>query len=275
MQSMNTDGTLLAQVGGDLFSLCLPMAKPEPQIDVFRKRLSGFLADWGTEISAVLRTLENQSALATTYRKKVDALENRVKELLELGQEARDKDLAVQHFKKQLEERDNEVAGLKEEHRRALASVEKLERELGAAKQNAPYNDRGQHAEFEAMRAELAARKTLIRSLRADAERVTALGKELEENRAVIARMKKSIDRHAETIAELRRSAESWERKYRRLADAGARESSPDDDMLSDSAVAQFLDAAMGTEADHTIAIDMTEPLREARDTLTKKRKNQ
>jgi sulfur transfer protein SufE len=89
--------------------------------------------------------------------------------------------------------------------------------------------------------------------------------------------MKTLLDRHSKTISELRRSAETWERKYNRLAEAGTEKPSRNDDTLSDSSilsdtgVEQYVNASMEIDGAHTIVIDMTEPLRKARDERLKK----
>jgi chromosome segregation ATPase len=253
------------------------MAKSEPQIDDLRKRLSGLLADWGTEISAVMRVLENQQALAATQFEEVRALEDQANELAKLRQRVRERDLALDHLKKKSKEKDVRLAELEREHKRACVRIEELERKLGALDKPTQHQKGGQQAEVEAMRAELAARKSLVKSLRTDAERGKTLEKKLAEDREVIATMKESIERHASTIAELRRSSDSWERKYRRLAEAANGEPSRDSDMFSDSdiftdtAVALFLDETVEVDGSHTVVIDMTEPLREARDERRRK----
>ena len=53
-----------------------------------------------------------------------------------------------------------------------------------------------------------------MKSLRADQERVAALQASLEEKRQVIEQLETSMNRHSNTIAELRRSLEMWKRKY-------------------------------------------------------------
>ena len=54
----------------------------------------------------------------------------------------------------------------------------------------------------------------MIKSLRADQDRVTALQTSLEEKREIIEQLEASTNRHSNTIAELRRSADMWKRKY-------------------------------------------------------------
>jgi chromosome segregation ATPase len=253
------------------------MTKPAPQIDDLRERLSGLLADWEAEISAVMRALESHQSSAAAQVEKVQALENQVNELAELRQRALERDLELNRVKKSSKDKDVRFAKLEKEHETVLARVEELERKLGAPDNPVQHQKGGQQAELEALRAELAARKSLIKSLRTDAERGKAFEKELAENREVIATMKESIDRHAKTIAELRRSSDSWERKYRRVVEQGNRKSSrdsdmpPDSDILTDTGVEMFIDETMEVDGTHTIVIDMTEPLRKARDERRRK----
>ncbi len=69
-------------------------------------------------------------------------------------------------------------------------------------------------AELDAIRAELDARKSLIESLRGDAERSQALEGQLEEKREVISTLETAMDRHVSTIAELKQSVTAWKSQY-------------------------------------------------------------
>lgn len=254
------------------------MAKPEPQIDDLRERLSGLLADWETEISAVIRALEGQQVQAATHAAEVKALANQVTEIKKLRQQVRDRDVALDHLKRRSKDRDQRLAELERELQKARALIAELEQKVGAMDKAAPQQKDTPHAEVEAMRAELAARKSLVKTLRSDAERGKALEKEVTQNRQVIATMKESIERDAKTIAELRLSSNSWERKYRKLAEAGHDESArasgtfaDSDIFLTDTAVGMFIDDSKEIDGGHTVVIDMTEPLREARDERSRK----
>lgn len=210
------------------------MAKPEPQIEDLKERLRGLLADWGTEIPAVIGALDRLNA------------------------ESKQKDVSF--------------AELETKYKNARARIEELERKLEASDKPAQHHNAGQQAEFEAMRTELAARKSLVKNMRADAERGKALEKELAYSRDVIATMKESIEADAKTIAELKLSANRWERKYRKLAEAGNAAQPQDNEefsystAFSDTGVAMFLAATNEVSGTKTVVIDMTEPLREARD---------
>jgi chromosome segregation ATPase len=221
------------------------MASSERPTDDLGVRLRSLLADWGTEISSVV--------------------------------------MALDYLKKISQEKDVRLAELEAELRKARALIQELERQ-GEARARPAQSQRGvPQEEVEAMRAELAARKVLVKSLRTDADKSKALEKELAENRQLMMTMKALIDRHSKTIAELRRGAESWERKYKRLAEAGTGagtatekpsrddETFTDSNILSDTGVEQYVNASMEIDGAHTIVIDMTEPLRKARDERLRK----
>ncbi len=121
-------------------------------------------------------------------------------------------------------------------------------------------------AELEAVRTELDARKSVIESLRGDAERAQALEAQLEEKRAVIAKLEALIDRHAKSIAELQRTAGSWKAKYAALKSR---------DFATESATSPALPELTGEElqslesaedvsgdlTDATVSIDMRNSL--------------
>ena len=110
----------------------------------------------------------------------------------------------------------------------------------------------------------------MIKSLRADQERVTALQASLEEKRDIIEQLEASINRHSNTIAELRRSADTWKRKYQALkGDSPTATTSVNLPSLSDTdvRVIEQLEKSSGGKTDATIAIDMRRSLLEARRT--------
>ena len=71
--------------------------------------------------------------------------------------------------------------------------------------------------ELKATRAELDARKTMIESLRGDAERAQALEAQLKEKRNLISKLEGYIDRHVTTISDLKQSVTTWKEKYTSL----------------------------------------------------------
>jgi septal ring factor EnvC (AmiA/AmiB activator) len=124
-------------------------------------------------------------------------------------------------------------------------------------------------AELQALRAELEARKAVIKSLRSDAERYDALEARLEEKRRVNAKLEESLTYHATTIADLKRSAENWRRKYQdlRLEASGEYRVEPTF-TATDIRAIENLQKKGGAIPEHTIAIDMRESLAEARRTI-------
>ena len=229
------------------------MAKSERQLADLRERLGGLLEDWGTEIAAVMRVLENQQSQASAQDGE---------ELAKLRQRVRERDMALDHLTKTSKERDAKFAELDKELKGARARVEELERQPKPVPQD----------EVEAMRAELAARKSLVKTLRTDAERGKTLEKELAGNRELIATMKAAIDRQTRTIAELRRGSATWERKYLELAgSAGKRLSRESDGAPRVANAGAPVAATKEVDGTKTVVIDMTEPLRKAHDERRRK----
>jgi len=108
--------------------------------------------------------------------------------------------------------------------------------------------------------------------MRTDAERGKTLEKELAGNRELVATMKAAIDRHARTIAELRRGSDTWERKYMELAGAAGKRLSRESDGAPRAANAGAPVAATAeVDGTRTVVIDMTEPLRKAHDERRRK----
>ena len=120
--------------------------------------------------------------------------------------------------------------------------------------------------ELEAVRTELDARKSVIESLRGDAERAQALEAQLEEKRAVIAKLEALIDRHAKSIVEWQQTAGSWKAKYATLKSrdfAAESATSPALPKLTGEEL-QSLESAedvSGELTDATISIDMRKSL--------------
>jgi predicted RNase H-like nuclease (RuvC/YqgF family) len=123
------------------------------------------------------------------------------------------------------------------------------------------------------LRAELDARKAMIKSLRADQDRVGALEAGLEEKREIIRQLEATLNRHSNTIIELKRSAEAWKRKYQTAkGNSPTAETSVSLPSLSDSDVLAIeqLEKAGDAKPESTIAIDMRRSLLEARRTAAK-----
>jgi chromosome segregation ATPase len=287
------------------------MARQETTTDALRERLTSLLADWGAEMSMVLRELDEarkqlaeQSSSSANHSRELKTLEDRVRgqnDLIntlkaeassagELRSEVRAKDLEIERLASELESKqeliralrrdseavdrikadgkskDQEIAALQKERWQIDKQVAELSAELEGLRENSDSRDSEGKAELEAVRAELDARKTLIKSLRADADRVAALEMRLEEKRDIVTKLEASINKHVETVAELRRTGETWKKKYQELRGRDPAAASMEISALSDTdvAVLEQLDAT-DVPPDHTIAIDMRRPLSEAR----------
>ena len=92
----------------------------------------------------------------------------------------------------------------------------------------------------------------------------------LDEKRDIIEQLEASINRHSNTLAELRRSVETWKRKYEAVkGDSPTATTSINLPSLSDTdvRVIEAIEKAPPGKAEPTIAIDMRRSLLEARRT--------
>jgi chromosome segregation ATPase len=289
------------------------MAERNTTIQGVRERLTSLLADWGAEMSLVLKELEEQRTRVAELeggaagrhaefeglqkrvegqQNLIDALRGDAEEASKLRNEVRAKDLEFERVNSELDSKkeliralrrdaesadrlkadaklkDRDLEEVRAQLKRAEARAEQAEREAAALREAAEGQDDAGKSELEALRAELEARKTLVKSLRADQERVVALQSSLDEKRELVEQLEGSINRHSNTIAELRRSAETWKRKYYSVrGDSGTATTSVSLQSLSDTDVRVIEQFEKTTEpkTDATIAIDMRRSLLEAR----------
>jgi chromosome segregation ATPase len=162
-----------------------------------------------------------------------------------------------------------EVEELKAKLQKAEAQAGKAAAELAALREANESKKSEDHTEVEALRADLEARKSLIKSLRSDQERIAPLQANLQEKQEIIAQLEAAMNRHSNTIAELRRSVETWRRKYLALkGDSPTATTSVTLPALSDTDVRiieQVDKKGGGVNQQATIAIDMRRSLLEAR----------
>jgi chromosome segregation ATPase len=293
------------------------MAQPTSISDL-RDRLTGLLADWGTEVAEVLKELEEQrsrmaelEAQAAGHSDELGALQQRIEgqntliealkgdaeEAALLRTEVRNKDLefervsfeleskkelvralrrdadALERSKGELKQKDRELEELRAKLQRSERLVAESAAELATMREAAAGRSEEEESELESLRSELEARKTVIKSLRADQDRVAVLQSSLDEKREIIEQLEASISRHSNTIAELRRSADTWKRKYHAVkGDSPTATTSINLPSLSDTdvRVIEELENVPVSKADATIAIDMRRSLLEARRTVAK-----
>jgi chromosome segregation ATPase len=291
------------------------MTEPTATIQGLRDRLTGMLADWGSELASVLKELDEKRArvaelegTAAGRKGELEALQQRIdgqntliealrgdaEEVSKLRAEVRAKDLEFERVSSELEskkelvralrrdgdgaerlksesrQKDRDLEDLKSKLQSAESKANEAAVELATLRENAASQLSEEQAEIDALRAELEARKTVIKSLRADQDRVAALQASLEEKRDVIEQLEASINRHSNTIAELRRTVETWKRKYQAAkGDSPTATTSINLPSLSDTdvRVIEQIEKSASGKTDATIAIDMRRSLLEARRT--------
>jgi chromosome segregation ATPase len=195
------------------------MAERNTTIQGSRDRLTGLLADWGAEMSLVLKELEEKRARVEelesgaagrhdelqalqkrveVQQNLIDALRGDAEEASKLRIEIRNKDLEFERVSAELDSKreliralrrdaesidrlktdakikDRDVEELRAQLRRAEAKAAEATQELVAARE-AVGRASEEQSEVEALRSELEARKALIKSLRADQDRVATL----------------------------------------------------------------------------------------------------
>lgn len=241
----------------------------QQQIEVLQQRIDG----QNTLIEALRGDAEEVSKLRAEVRSKDFDFE-RVSSELESKKELvralrRDGD-GSDRLKSESRQKDREIEDLRSKLTRAESKASEAAEQLANWRETAAAKGSEEQSELEGLRAELEARKTVIKSLRADQERVTALQVSLDEKRDIIEQLEASINRHSNTIAELRRSADTWKRKYQAVkGDSPTATTSINLPSLSDTdvRVIEQIEKTPAGKAEATIAIDMRRSLLEARRT--------
>jgi chromosome segregation ATPase len=171
---------------------------------------------------------------------------------------------------KKIFEQQHELERKQQEIERAEREIDSLRRELAAAQDNPRDEPSVDTAEFIALKAELDARKSMIRSLRADADRAEDLAAQVEAKRETITVLEESIDQHVKTIAELRRSTDVWKQKYQTAkgrAGVDPNQTLVEEPAFTDGQIEalEALDKLHQGQPERTLAIDMSDALTEAR----------
>lgn len=273
---------LLADWGAELALVLKELEEKRARV----AELEGGATGRKNEIEALQQRIDGQSTL-------IEALRGDAEEASKLRVEVRNKDLEFERVNAELESKkelvralrrdgdgserlksesrhkDRELEDLRSKLQRAESKASEALEQLASLREAAVAKASEEQAEIEALRSELEARKTVIKSLRADQERVTTLQVSLEEKRDVIEQLEASINRHSNTIAELRRSVDTWKRKYQAARGDSPTATSSDLPQLSDTdvRVIEELEKSVGGKNEATIAIDMRGSLLEARRT--------
>jgi chromosome segregation ATPase len=300
------------------------MAEMDTPIETLHERLTQLLADWGAEMSMVLKELEDargriaefeelssgsQDELEAMQRRidgqdslietlKADAeeaaglrkslvaseketekfraeLESKHDLVMALRKEADDLDA----LEKELKRKNREFEALRAENDRLRQQIVEVEERLAVAEESAAQTH-DDTTELVALRAELDAKSSLIKSLHTDAERFVALEITLDEKRETIAKLEASINRQAATIVDLKESVTRWKSKCAALKASGATGDTsistrlPMPSLAADDLEADAL-AATDIRAERTIAINMRDSLSEVREALGKEKQKQ
>jgi chromosome segregation ATPase len=242
---------------------------------------------------------EGQSELIETLRQ--EAAEAR-----DLQSQLRERDLEIERLTSELQAKKEIVQALRQQTRegedaraRAGAAEQQLagqQQELDASRQtvaslnaeldklraevSAAQDAAVDSAELGALRAELDARRTMIKSLRDDARRAEALEAQLEAKRETIGELEQALEQHVLTIEDLRQSADAWRRKYQAVKGetVDTEGSLADPPLFTDTEIEALKQiengAASGSDAgfedevqfaERTVAIDMRGALSQAR----------
>jgi len=274
---------LLADWGAELASILRELEEKRARV----AELEGGAAGRHDELQGLQQRIEGQNTL-------IDALRGDAEEASKLRAEVRTRDLEFERVSSELEskkelvralrrdadgaerlkaearQKDRDVEELKAKLQRAERQAVDAAEQVSALREAAAGKADDEESELEALRSELEARKTLVKSLRADQERVTALQSTLEQKREIIEQLEAAINRHSNTIADLRRSADTWKRKYQAVkGDSPTATTSINLPSLSDTdvRVIEQIEKSTGGKNDSTIAIDMRRSLLEARRT--------
>jgi chromosome segregation ATPase len=274
---------LLADWGAELASVLKELEEKRARV----AELEGGAAGRHDELQVLQQRVEGQNAL-------IDALRGDAEDASKLRAEVRTRDLDLERVSSELEskkelvralrrdadgaerlkaearQKDRDVEELKAKLQRAERQAADAAEQMAALREAAAGKADEEESELEALRSELEARKTMIKSLRADQQRVTALQSTLEQKREIIEQLEAAINRHSNTIADLRRSADTWKRKYQAVkGDSPTATTSINLPSLSDTdvRVIEEIEKTAGGKPEATIAIDMRRSLLEARRT--------
>lgn len=280
---------LLTGWGGDVAMLLDELEEKRARL----QELEGAAANQSDEVKALNRRVEAQESLIESLRREADETATLRREIHDKNLELEKKrsDIGSKHELIDALRRDAEGIGrLKGDSRVKDQEIARLTREKQQALQHAAeitgkfkiltaatLTGIDTAVELEAIRAELDARKSLIESLRGDAERAQDLETQLEEKRFVISTLETTIDRHVSSIAELQQSVAASKAQYAALklndsspasAIAAALPELTDADLQAEEVV----EDVSGDLKDPTTPVDMRESLLAAEQTARMKK---
>jgi chromosome segregation ATPase len=207
--------------------------------------------------------IEKLSSALDSKKELVTALRRQIGEADQLKTAARHQDKKIFEQQHELDRRQQALDSARER-------IAGLEADLTALTDQASETMTVDNVEVAALKSELDARKSMIRSLKADAKRAESLEAQLEAKREAVDALEVAVDRHATTIAELRQSVDAWKAKYQAVKgeklDDGTETMTElpaftDTELEALKALEETCSDAPGA----TIAIDMRDALKEAR----------
>ncbi len=280
---------LLTGWGGDVAMLLDELEEKRARL----QELEAASANQSDEVKALNRRVEAQESLIESLRREADETATLRREIHDKNLELEKKrsDIGSKHELIDALRRDAEGIGrLKGDSRAKDQEIARLTREKQQALQHAAeitgkfkiltaatLTGIDTAVELEAIRAELDARKSLIESLRGDAERAADLETQLEEKRFVISTLETTIDRHVSSIAELQQSVAASKAQYAALK---LNDSSPASAIAAvlpeltdaDLQAEEVVEDVSGDLKDPTTPVDMRESLLAAEQTARMKK---
>lgn len=220
------------------------------------RTLRGEVRERDLEIERLKSELESKSDL-------VKALRRQAGESDQLKATGKQRDKKIFEQQHQLDRKQKELD-------RAVSEIAELKAELEVQDEHSADETVADSAELEALKAELDARKSMIKSLKADAKRAESLEAQLAAKVDAVDALEEAIDQHARTIGELRKSVEVWKTKYQ--AAKGEKLKDRDQTMTelpaftdTEVEVLKKLDGSKEDLPAATVAIDMRSALKQAR----------
>ena len=213
---------LLADWGADLSSLLAELEEKRSRL----AELESSAEEQSESLGALKRRVEAQDELIESLHGDADEAATLRKEILEKDLELEKKDAEIESKQELIRalRRDAEKVGrLTGDGRAKDKEIERLMREKQYAEKHAAdvteefkelaattLTSIDSETEIKALRAELDARKSMVDSLRGDAERSKQLETQLDEKRAVIEQLESSVDRHVKSLAEMQDVIGKW-----------------------------------------------------------------
>ncbi|MGI9257744.1 MAG: hypothetical protein ACR2QQ_02810 [Gammaproteobacteria bacterium] len=213
---------LLADWGADLSSLLAELEEKRARVD----ELEAAAEERSEKLDALARRVEAQDELIESLQGDATEAGTLRKELVEKDFELERKDAEIdskQELIRALRRDAEKVGRLTGDGRAKDKEIERLVREKDFAEKHAAdvteefkvlaattLTNIDAETELKVLRAELDARKSLVNSLRGDAERTKQLETQLDEKRAVIEQLESSVDQHVKSLAEMQEVIGKW-----------------------------------------------------------------